>query len=174
MVSKDVLFKTTHGSRLYGLSHDTSDFDYYEVVRDGSTKKKRFDIHLIVGDIDTSTLDWSTWEADLKAGQPKALEAMFATGNNVLVDRIPDYRAAFVAGNDYSQYLGIMKKLRFEYPDSVKHKQHILRLALNMKSLRERGKFNPTLGRVEKELVKSLAQLPVEHVYNDALALAWS
>jgi len=171
-MKEKLLFKTPSGSRLYGLGHEDSDYDYYAVVDRVKKKKAKFSVHLIVGAVDTTTVDFGTWVNQCQAGVPLALEAMFS--QQAIVDEISDFRNSFVAGTDYSKYLGVMKAMRYEHEDSFKHKRHILRLALNMKGLRERGRFNPTLNRVEIELINSLAKLPMENVYNDALALAWS
>lgn len=168
----DVLFKTIHGSRLYGLAHDNSDWDYYTVIDKVKQKKARYATHSIVDGVDSNVVDFGTWVDLCQRGVPQALEAMFST--KAEVDRISEFRSAFMAGTNYDGYLGIMKHMYYEHPDSFKHKRHLLRLALNMKSLRKYGRFDPTLNRPQIALINSLAKLPMEHVYNDALALAWS
>lgn len=167
-----VLYKTPAGSRLYGLSTPESDFDYYTIVDKVKTKRAKFIKHTIVDDIDETVLDLGTWLNQCQGGAPQALEAMFS--EMALIDHIESFRRQFVAGTNYNRYLSIMKQMSIDYADSYKHKRHILRLALNMKGLRERGRFNPTLDRLSIELINSLAKLPMNRVYDDALALAWS
>jgi hypothetical protein len=171
-VRHNLLFRTPAGSRLYGLENEDSDYDWYSVVERVPKKRLTFTTHSIVGDQDNTVVDFGTWVNACQAGVPQALEAMFST--KAKVDRIAEYRAGFKAGTDYSKYLGTMKKMSHEHPDSFKHKRHILRLALNMKGLRERNRFDPTLDRVQIALINGLAKLDMENVYNDALALAWS
>lgn len=169
-----VLFKTIHGSRLYGLSHENSDYDFYTVVDKVKTAKAKYSTHKIVDNEDSVVVDFGTWVNFCTRGVPQALEAMFATDPFVQKDKVADFRAGFRVGTDevLDRYLRTIKS--FALQDDFKHKRHALRLALNMRSLREHGRFNPTLDRVSAELVNSLAKLPAEHVYNDALALAWA
>lgn len=171
----NVLFRTQHGSRLYGLSHADSDHDYYTVVEKVKTKKAHFSTHKIVDELDSVVVDFGTWVDYCAKGVPQALEAMFASGPAVEVDRIEAFRTGFRVGTDevLDRYLRTIKS--FALQDDFKHKRHALRLALNMKEIRTRGRFNPTLDRVQIALINSLAdKLSPENVYTDALALAWS
>lgn len=171
----NVLFKTVHGSRLYGLSHADSDYDYYTVVEKVKNRKATYSTHTIVDEVDSVVVDIGTWVEFCKKGVPQALEAMFAQKPHVQTDRIADLRNGFSIdapnGEILDRYLRTIKS--FALQDDFKHKRHSLRLALNMNSLREYGRFNPTLSRLQVALINSLAELPSEHVYNDALALAW-
>lgn len=169
-MKQNVLFRTIHGSRLYGLDHEDSDFDWYVVVEKAVTKKKKFITQHISGREDVTTVDFGTWQNLCMSGEPKALEAMFS--QKAHVDRIKEFRNAFKAGYEYGPYYGIMKRMSIEHPNSFKHKRHILRLAINLKDLQATGRFNPTLSKVELAMVNSLAELDMEHVYNDALAIA--
>jgi hypothetical protein len=173
MIGRDKpLLVTPMGSRLYGLSHADSDYDYWTVIDKVKSKRAKYNKHSIVGDQDNTVIDFGTWIDQCQAGVPQALEAMFS--RMATTDRIASYRSNFKAGTDYSKYLGIMKNMSIEHPDSFKHKRHILRLALNMRSLRESNRFNPTLNHLQIELINSLAKLDMTHVYNDAMALARS
>lgn len=172
-MNTNVLFKTVHGSRLYGLSHADSDYDYYTVVDKVKTNKAKYATHRIVGDVDSIVVDFGTWIGQCTRGVPQALEAMFAGGEFAQVDKLKAFRSGFKVGTDevLSRYLRTIKAFIFE--DDYKHKRHGLRLALNMNSLRAHGRFNPTLSPLQAELISELAKLPAQHVYNDALALAW-
>lgn len=171
-MKQNVLLKTVHGSRLYGLSGPDSDWDYYEVVDENPTKKKKFTIQRIIGGVDTKTFDLSTWLAQCNSGVPQALEAMFS--DKASVDKIPEMRQSFYFNGPFSGYTRTIEAIYRDFPDSYKHKRHMLRLGINMKSLRGSGRFNPELSATQVALVNSLAKLPAKNVYNDALALAWS
>jgi len=58
--------------------------------------------------------------------------------------------------------------------DDFKHRRHVLRLALNVRTMRERSRFNPTLPSKQILVLNSLAKNPMENVYKDALAIARS
>lgn len=165
-----VLFKTVHGSRLYGLSHEDSDWDYYTVVDRVKKNKAKYATHKIIDDVDSVVVDFGTWMGLCQKGVPQALEAMFS--QQPIVDNLSEFRANFVAGTNYDAYLRTIKALAFE--DDFKHKRHAIRLAIEMREMREKGRFNPTLSPVDIDLANSLANLRPEHVYNDALAIAWA
>lgn len=171
-MERKILFRTIHGSRLYGLAHEGSDYDWYTVIDKPRTKKAKYATHSIVGSQDSNVVDFGTWVNFCQKGVPQALEAMFS--QQAEIDHIPDFRAQFVGGNAFDGYLGIMKSIKFEHADSYKHKRHIIRLALNMRDLREFGRFDPTLKGDNLELVNELAKLPMKYVYADALAIALS
>lgn len=167
----NILFKTIHGSRLYGLAHEDSDYDYYTVVDRVLKKKAKFSTHTIVDGTDSVVVDFGTWVDLCTKGVPQALEAMFST--KAEIDHIPEFRSSFHTGSRdvWDRYSRTIKS--FIMQDDFKHKRHGLRLALNLKDLREYGRFNPTLTPVQIELINSLATLPAEHVLNDAIAIAW-
>lgn len=169
-----VLYRTEHGSRLYGLSHADSDFDYYTVVDKVKTAKARYSTHKIIDKVDSVVVDFGTFIDNCRKGVPQALEAMFASDEHVLIDTIGPFRAGFRVGSDevWDRYLRTIKS--FAMQDDFKHKRHALRLAFNLRGLRAHGRFNPTLTPLQVELVNELATLPAQYVYDDALVLAWS
>lgn len=169
-----VLFRTVAGSRLYGLAHENSDFDYYTVVEKVKTKRASYSTHSIVDDQDSVVVDFGTWVDQCTKGVPQALEAMFS--DMATVDRIKEFRNGFYVGSDqvFDRYLRTIKSFAFSEKDAYKRKRHALRLALNFKDMRRYGRFNPTLNKVQVPIINSLAKLPAERVYADALALAWS
>jgi hypothetical protein len=170
----DILFQTVHGSRLYGLHHDESDYDYYTVVDKVKTRRAKYAKHSIVGDRDSVVVDFGTFVEQAKRGVPQALEAMFS--RQAEVDRIEDFRKGFLVGtNDvYDRYLRTIKSFAFDEKDPYKRKRHALRLALNFSDMRAFGRFNPTLSKTEVDLISGLAHLDAQRVYDDALAIAWS
>jgi predicted nucleotidyltransferase len=173
----DVLFKTVHGSRLYGLSHANSDEDFYTVVSKVKTKKAKYSTHKIVGDVDSVVVDLGTWLRYCEMGVPQALEAMFS--NMALVDRLTPLRVHYHVGTQvYDRYLRTIKSfaLNDETDTRVnfKKKRHAMRLALNMYEMRGRGRFNPTLDTGQIDMINVYAELSGEECYRQALALAWS
>jgi predicted nucleotidyltransferase len=167
----DILYKTIHGSKLYGLSHENSDDDFYTVVSKVKTAKARYSTHKIIGSEDSVVVDFGTWLMQCEKGVPQALEAMFS--ETPLVDKIPELRRGFRVGTEvYDTYLRTIKSSALT--GDFKKKRHSLRLAFNMKSIRQRGRFNPTLTEMQKEIATGLASLPDQYVYDWAKEIAWS
>lgn len=166
----DVLFKTIHGSKLYGLSHENSDDDFYTVIPKVKTAKARYSKHKIVGQEDSVVVDFGTWLEQCRKGVPQALEAMFS--QMPIVDNISELRSGFRVGTEvYDTYLRTIKS--FALQDEFKMKRHALRLALNLRSIRKEGRFNPTLAPLQIKLVNGLATLPAERAYEWAKKIAW-
>lgn len=166
----EILFKTPHGSRLYGMSHADSDEDWYTVVVKPPTKKKRYSTHRIVDNDDSVVVDLGTWLTLCDKGVPQALEAMFST--HPVTDKLSALRAGYHAGPAaYDTYLRTIKS--FAMQDEFKPKRHALRLALNMCDMRATGRFNPTLSATDIKIINSLAELPAETVYGIAKTFAW-
>lgn len=151
-----ILFRTVTGSRLYGLHHEGSDWDYYTVVDRVVKKKASYHTHSIVDGLDSNVLDFGTWVNECQAGTPQALEAMFST--KAEVDLIPEFRSQFRGGTNYKKYLSTMKALVLDNPDSFKHKRHSLRLAINLADLKSYGRFNPTLTERQIKFVNIMAE----------------
>lgn len=166
----DVLFKTIHGSRLYGLHHENSDYDYYTVVSKVKTAKAKYAKQTITGDTDSMVIDFGTWVGQMQSGVPQALEACFSEQH--IIDRIPWFRQGFrVSTGSYERYLRTIKS--FALDDDYKKKRHALRLACNMSDIRRYGKFNPTLEPQVIALLNDYANRDSEQVYQHALHIAW-
>lgn len=163
----EILYKTIHGSRLYGLAHEDSDYDWYTVVA-GSRKTSQ----KITGDQDNTIVDFGTFVRQAQTGAPQALEAMFST--QAEVDHIAAFRAGFRAGTNYDAYRGIMKRIALTPKwDDDKHRRLVLRLGMSMSELRRTGRFDPTLSRAQAmALNKASARWTMEHSYRVAKALA--
>lgn len=167
-----VLFKTVHGSHLYGLNHAGSDEDFYTVVSKVKTNKARYAKQKIVDGIDTTTVDMGTWLRYCEAGVPQALEAMFS--ERPLIDHIPALRAQYTVGTQvFDRYLRTIKSFALNDENSYKQKRHALRLALNMQEMRGRGRFNPTLNVEQKSWTGLFANMGGNAVYRMALETAW-
>lgn len=168
----DVLFRTVHGSRLYNLHHADSDYDYYTVVDKVKTKKAKYATHKIFDGVDSVVVDFGTFMVLLDKGVPQALEACFS--QQAEVDRIEAFRNGVHAGSSvWDTYLRTIKS--FALQDDFKHRRHALRLALNLRDIRETGRFNPTLTDEQVVMVTELAgTLNGAAVYEEAKALVWT
>lgn len=167
----EVLFKTPHGSRLYGMAHESSDEDWYTVVVKPPTKKKRYSTHKIVDNDDSVVVDFGTWLELCRKGVPQALEAMFS--GMAVTDKVPALRAGFRVGTEvYDTYLRTIKS--FAYGEGYKQRRHALRLALNLRDIREYGRFEPTLTAQEAKDISARAELGSDDVYTMSKLIAWS
>jgi hypothetical protein len=168
----DILYKTVHGSRLYGMSHAGSDWDYYTVVDKVKTNKAKFSTHKIVGETDSVVVDFGTWVDQCKDGVPQALEAMFS--NMAVEDRITEFRTSFYVGTQaYDRYLRTIKSFAYSEKDSFKRKRHALRLGINLKYLARYGRFNPTLSPNQvKGITTAAERWDADKVYHAAMAVA--
>lgn len=138
------LFKTIHGSHLYGLAHESSDTDYYVVVSNQKKKRIRFAKQSIIDGIDTMTVDWGTWINQCQLGVPQALEAMFSHRPEFEASGIREFRSAFRCGSTMrATYRRTIDN--FLEASDAKRKRHGLRLALNLRDGLRYGYFNPTL-----------------------------
>jgi len=168
-----ILYRTIAGSRLYGLEHADSDWDYYTVIDRVPKSKAAYHAHTIVDGIDTTVVDFGTWIADCQANVPQALEAMFSTKADF--DQLAFFRSQFRAGTNYDVYYGIMKRMALTPKwDDFKHRRHIMRLALCIRSMRDSGRFDPTLTESQIEFVNWWGNRPMENTYRAALALSRS
>ena len=177
---REVLFKTVHGSRLYGLSHADSDEDFYTVVTKVQTDTRfnrqtraRYAKQKISGSEDSFVVDFGTWVEMCRSGVPQALEAMFS---NMTVgdDRIADFRRNFRTGTEvYARYFRTIKSFALTEDDGIKKRRHALRLALNLRDMARTGRFNPTLSPEDAEFVTLYASKSHEEVYGLAKCIAW-
>lgn len=178
---RETLYKTIHGSRLYGLAHAGSDEDFYTVVtkvetdtRFGRQTRSRYAKQTIIGQEDSMVVDFGTWVEMCKSGVPQALEAMFSA-MPVGDDRLSDFRASFRVGTEvYERYLRTIKSFALSEDPGFKKKRHALRLALNLNEMGRTGRFNPTLSDKDAAYITDRA-IGRSHsdVYGEALCIAW-
>lgn len=172
------LFKTVHGSRLYGLAHAGSDEDFYTVLAKKpylgkGQGKARYAKQTIVGAEDSMVVDFGTWVEMCKSGVPQALEAMFS--GMALTDEIEDFRASFRVGTEvYERYMRTIKSFALSEDPGFKKKRHALRLALNLAEMGATGRFNPTLSEADATYITDRA-IGRSHsdVYGEAMCIAW-
>lgn len=172
MAEKTVLFKTVHGSHLYGLAHAGSDDDFYIVVDTVPKNKIRYAKQSIVDGVDSTTVDWGTWVNMCQSGVPQALEAMFSQKALYEAPGIREFRSAFRMGSQArDKYYRTMDNFLAE-PNEKKNR-HALRLALNLRDGLRYGWFNPTLTSKQKIWVTYHAKnTPLEQLREMALNMA--
>lgn len=150
-----VLFKTQHGSHLYGLNHAGSDEDFYTVVDRPRGARYKWAKQTIVDGEDSVRVDLPTWLRWCDKGVPQALEAMFAP--NPMVDKIPSLRAAYRAGGEArSTYTRTIRN--FVEADDFKRRRHAVRLGFNLRDLLKTGRFNPVMKRQQVFIANGLAE----------------
>jgi hypothetical protein len=166
----DVLFKTPHGSHLYGLAHEGSDRDYYVVVDKVPSARAKYAKQSIIGDEDTMVVDFGTWTMMCTNGVPQALEAMFS--EQAIIDRLAPLRQMFVVSTGaYERYLRTITS--FTMTQDNKRKRHGVRLALNMNSFAETGRFDPTLNPNEVDFITEYAKKDCDCVYAMSMNIVW-
>jgi len=151
----ETLFRTIHGSNLYGLAHENSDEDYYTVLANRPRRRSRYAKQTIVDNIDSMVVDLSTFTRYADLGVPQALEAMFSSYAEI--DLIEDYRLSYRANmaNARDRYTRTIKS--FALNDDFKRRRHAFRLCLNLIVLMDTGRFNPRLSPQEAIRVSAWA-----------------
>lgn len=141
----DVLFRTIHGSFLYGLGHAGSDQDFYTVIANKPRHRKKYAKQTIHDGIDSMTVDLSTFRVYCDMGVPQALEAVFSPFAGI--DHIADFRRSYRVdtGAMMERYRRTIKS--FSLGGDFKRRRHALRLCLNLTEALETGRFNPRLSQ---------------------------
>lgn len=154
----ELLLKTLHGSRLYGLSHADSDYDWFEIYgwEKGRGRQR------IAGADDRTKTTYDRFMRYCEKGVPQYLEAMFsemAEVDNMPFDRRQYYHPGMTNVRD--TYMRTIKSFWMSGTEenSFKKKRHSMRLVLNLRSMMERGRFNPTLTAEEAAWVNHAAGL---------------
>lgn len=141
--SRDLIFSTVHGSHLYGLAHEGSDRDWYEVYEGKSHKLHQ---SVTLGD-DTVTGTLEAFLIRAASGSHQSVEAIFSQ-EKVWAPGMEEKWGALVSGfrvtggDAFAKYERTIKKFCF---GDFKRRRHACRLALNLADLRESGRFNPRL-----------------------------
>lgn len=151
---QDLLLRTLRGSRLHGLEHDDSDYDYFEVY---SGKEKMS--QSIVGNVDTVRVSFDQFLTGIGVGLPEYLEALWSplkTVNKIDYLHIhPGYSETL------SRYQRTMKS--FWLSGDFKRRRHALRLQLNVREYMQHGSFNPRLTDQQAEEIIGKAQQPDDY-----------
>ena len=150
-----LLLRTIHGSRLYGLSHANSDWDWFEVKGYGKFRGRQ----KVAGGLDRTAASYDRFMLYCQKGVPQYLEAMFS--RLAEVDNIPFNRLDYGIDrtNVRSTYLRTIKSFweTGMENDDFKRRRHAARLVLNLRSMEECGRFNPTLSPKEILWVNEIA-----------------
>ena len=153
---EEVLFKTRHGSYLYGLNHADSDEDFYTVVNRPRGRRHKWAKQTIINGEDSMVLDLPTWLKLCDKGVPQALEAMFAP--NPLVDNLAPLRNAYRAGGPVRETYA-RTITNFVKDGEFKRRRHALRLSLNLRDLMRYGRFNPVVKPHQKMWMDTVAKV---------------
>ena len=161
MTMRLILFRTIHGSHLYGTAHANSDNDTFTVYANEPRTRARWAKQHVGEDEDTLKTDLSTFMQYCDKGVPQYLEALWSTMAEI--DLIKDLRSDFLP--DYyktmSTYQRTIKSFyaRGLEESNPKFTRHAARLYLNLRTFKTHGRFNPTLSHKEKLSLDSVAAL---------------
>lgn len=149
-----MLLRTIHGSHLYNLATPKSDLDYYTVIPTVPRKRKRNAKQVIHNNIDSMTIDFSTFRVYCDMGVPQALEALFSPVAEV--DLIADFRNCYRIDTaaTVGRYRRTIKSFSF---GEFKQRRHALRLCLNLTEALATGRFNPRLPEEEARIISDVA-----------------
>lgn len=147
-MANDMIFKTIHGSHLYGTDHPDSDIDIFKVFRDKMKTR-----HVIDIDSDTTSMSLDSFLLTAGKGNPQSLEAMFS--QNYSISEIEPLRSAFRVdlGTTIETYRRTIKNFAH---GNLKQQRHAFRLAHNLDTLYASGSFNPRLSDKQIEEIFSL------------------
>lgn len=151
------LLVTVHGSRLYGLAHEDSDWDVYRVVPSWNRARKNDVTHKIKGKADVTTVGLSTWLHWCEEGVPQALEAMFSTF--ATTDVLKDYRRSYKVNPDKMRRTYKRTAKNFMMSNEPKKQRHALRLLENLLVALETGRFDPTLTNHQRLAIATIEDL---------------
>jgi hypothetical protein len=167
-----VLFKTIHGSRLYGLNHENSDEDYLTITPTKYVKRKLIQQekaakgikHKIDGNDDMLMYDFASFIKLTHEGSPQALEAMFS--RQAVSPFFEPYRQNWFASDPIvvNRYLRTIHRFSVDENEEkrLKWRRHAVRLSFNLEELVYTGRFNPTLSENNVRHVKRIADKPQE------------
>lgn len=151
-----LIFSTVAGSHLYGLAHEGSDLDVYEVYEGKSLKLRQS----ISGNDDSVRGTLEAFLVRAATGSHQSVEALFSQRKVYAPGMQEKYGPMLeglrITGGDvYAKYERTIRK--FCYGD-FKRRRHAARLSLNLRSLRDYGKFNPELTQPEIVLCNGYAR----------------
>lgn len=166
------LFRTIHGSKLYGLSHKGSDDDFYVITPTRRVSKQINAKQRIDGLNDVTTMDFASFVTLCNRGVPQSLEAMFS--KKAESPFFEDYRQAYFASDPevIHTYMRTIKSFSLSTKDPFKRKRHALRLALNLEELIYTGRFNPTMSKLNAMRITRLAEKEGDSYINELKKLS--
>lgn len=136
------IFRTIHGSRLYGLDHAGSDKDTFIVTTSNATKTK----HTVSAEEDQQIVGLNLFLYRTYTGSHQSVEALFSpfkVWNPEYEHYRPMVEEMTVYGsNVFEKYERTIKNFCF---GDFKRRRHAVRLSWNLMELRENGRFNPRM-----------------------------
>lgn len=156
-----VIFRTIHGSRLYGLNHAKSDEDLMVVYDDERTA-----LHVHRGQDDTVHVGFNDFLNKALSGSHQSLEALFSPFKEWEQEQYRPFLEGIIVpvAGIREKYVRTIK--RFSFGD-FKLRRHAVRLAYSLVDLQKYGRFNP---RLSPERVKESTQI-AWNLYGNALRL---
>lgn len=150
-----LIFETVHGSHLYGLNHAESDRDVF-FVTDSDSRHSRHSMNSETG-LDQVRTGLKTFLRRVEEGSHQSVEALFSPYK---FWHQPEYAPMIesirvTGGAVFAKYERTIKNFCH---GNFKKRRHACRLALNLASLRESGRFNPAMTETEKVLANSYAK----------------
>ena len=149
------IFRTVHGSHLYGMAHADSDMDLY-IVTDSRRDRAR---QTVVDGIDSVRIGLSTFLEYAGGGSHQSCETLFSTKKEWTEYGLaykPLIEGMRVYGEDvFRKYERTIVKFSF---GDFKRRRHAVRLSFNLNGLRDRGKFDPTMTEEQIKLANFLAE----------------
>lgn len=160
----EIIFETVHGSHLYGMATPMSDHDTYVVTTSSNRASQK-----VSGDVDRTTIGWSTFLLYAQTGSHQTVEALFSEEKVWHSQReLEPYLSSMrvVGRSVFEKYTRTIQK--FAHADDFKRRRHAIRLWLNLQDLREYGRFNP---RMTPAQVLWASELATADITGDELAL---
>jgi len=156
-----LLFRTVHGSHLYGLNHPGSDNDYFEVYENVPRNKHRWAYQTIKDGLDVTQMNLSTWLHYCDMGAHQSLEAMFS--NSPMFDTMTEFRQSYRLNtfNFVQRYLDTA--YAFSRNMELKPQRHALRLMWSLQDGVEYGRFDPVVTPRRREYLLSV---PLDELAN--------
>ena len=162
------IFRTVHGSHLYGLAHAGSDRDTFIVTFEDSGRARQS----ITGDDDVVRVGWRTFLSLAASGSHQSCEALFSTQKEWTPEGIalkPIIDGMRVTGGEVAhKYERTIRK--FAHGD-FKKRRHGVRLGLNLGGLRSFGRFDPTLTVEEATWATWMAALTGDELLEQILSI---
>lgn len=159
----EVIFRTVHGSHLYGMAGPHSDVDTFTVIAGDRRARQK-----VAGSDDSVVIGWDTFIEYAFSGSHQSVEAMFSPYKEwehpEFAPLIDGYR---ITGRSVFEKYG-RTITSFAHSDDFKKRRHACRLWLNMQDLRWHGRFNPVMTPTQ---IAWATELAVSNISGDELAL---
>lgn len=160
----EVIFRTAHGSHLYGMAHPLSDLDTYTVTDSANRAHHR----VREGD-DSVVIGWDRFIEYAFSGSHQAVEALFSAEKQwhsrpELAAMLDGYR---ITGRSVFEKYG-RTITSFAHSGDFKKRRHACRLWLNLQDLRWHGRFEP---RMTPSQIAWATEVATSDIGGDELAL---